>query len=36
MSLKLPEDPMTKLTNGEIITMYRPWEEKEERRKEDS
>jgi DNA gyrase/topoisomerase IV subunit A len=32
MDLKLPNDPMTKLTNWEIIKMYRPWAEKEERR----
>lgn len=35
MDLKLPKDSMTKLTNGEIIKMYRPWAEKEERRNDD-
>ena len=32
MDLKLPEDPLTKITNGEIVKMRRAWHEKEEKR----
>lgn len=32
MDLKMPEDPLTKITNGKIIKMYRNREDKEERR----
>ena len=32
MDLKMPEDTLSKITNGTIIKMYRPWAEKEEAR----
>jgi len=30
MELKMPEDELTKITNGKIVKMRRPWGEKEE------
>lgn len=29
MDLCMPDDPLAKITNGEIIKMRRPWGEKE-------
>lgn len=33
MDLKLPDEPLTKITNGTIVKMRRPWSEKEEAKK---
>jgi len=32
MDLVMPEDPLSKITNGKITKMRRPWEEKEARK----
>jgi hypothetical protein len=32
MDLCMPEDELTKITNGKIIKMRRPWGEKEEQK----
>jgi hypothetical protein len=32
MDLCMPEDDLTKITNGKIIKMRRPWGEKEEQK----
>jgi len=32
MALGMPSDGLTKITNGEIVQMYRPWAEKEKER----
>lgn len=32
MELKLPEDTLTKITNGKIVKMWRPWGEKEDQK----
>jgi hypothetical protein len=29
MDLGMPEDPLSKITNGKIEKMWRPWSEKE-------
>ncbi|USN55307.1 MAG: hypothetical protein H6765_01560 [Candidatus Peribacteria bacterium] len=33
MDLKMPEDPLTKITNGTIVKMRRPYSEKEDTKK---
>ena len=33
MDLVMPEDPMSKITNGKILKMWRPHTEKEDRKK---